>query len=150
MAHSKEYMRNYINKWRKKRREYAFNKLGGKCRECGSTDKLEFDHIDHNSKILNIARMWTASKIKFDAELAKCQLLCMDCHLIKKYNEGSLIKNRMNGEQNPNSKLNNNNILQIKNLLDDGISLRVLGKQFNVHHTLISKIKNNKLWKNVC
>ena len=65
MAHSKEYMRNYINKWRKKRREYAFNKLGGKCRECGSTDKLEFDHIDHNSKILNIARMWTASKIKF-------------------------------------------------------------------------------------
>ena len=88
--YSKEERKNYTNKWRQKRKEYAKNKLGAVCQQCGSKENLEFDHIDPNTKITSIAKLWTASKEKFEAELLKCQLLCKSCHYIKtlpKYKE---------------------------------------------------------------
>lgn len=77
------YIRNYVREYRNKRRTYAYAKLGGRCVKCGSTDSLEFDHIDPTTKILTISKLWTASKTIFEEELAKCQLLCHKCHLEK-------------------------------------------------------------------
>lgn len=57
--------------------------LGGKCTKCGSTDRLEFDHIDRSTKKFNIsARAANGMKAIAD-ELTKCQLLCRPCHLKK-------------------------------------------------------------------
>jgi len=77
---SNEYMHKYmLARYRRKRKE-AIALLGGKCAACGSTTKLEFDHIDIRTKSFNISKAWSYSKARLDAELAKCQLLCSECH----------------------------------------------------------------------
>lgn len=58
--------------------------LGGACRGCGLTspvDALEFHHLDPDTKEFGISvdgvpRRWA----KIEAELAKCILLCANCH----------------------------------------------------------------------
>ncbi len=85
----RERVRVAVNTLRASRRAAAIERLGGVCAKCGSTDKLQFDHIDPASKHARIAKMWTASKAKFEAELAKCQLLCEKCHREKTFSDGS-------------------------------------------------------------
>lgn len=57
------------------------------CVKCGITDVrvLEFDHVDPATKSFSIAR-GIASTLSWEnilAEIAKCQLLCANCHKIK-------------------------------------------------------------------
>jgi 5-methylcytosine-specific restriction endonuclease McrA len=70
------------------RRQQAVLHLGGCCVHCGSTDDLEFDHVNPASKSFQITRMlcklpWVALL----AELDKCQLLCHPCHRAKSNEE---------------------------------------------------------------
>lgn len=69
------------------RRAYSIIKLGGKCVSCGSTENLEFDHKEKSKKSFNITQFWSISKERYDEELAKCQLLCHDCHVAKSFRE---------------------------------------------------------------
>ena len=69
------------------RRAYSIKKLGGKCVRCGSTDRLELDHRIKKDKSFNITQFWGLSLEKYDKELAKCQLLCHDCHVRKSFEE---------------------------------------------------------------
>ena len=69
--------------YRQARMEYARSKLGGKCARCGGTEQLEFDHIDRATKTKPLTCLLHASQAVFDAELAKCQLLCVECHKVK-------------------------------------------------------------------
>ena len=64
-------------------REILLEKLGGKCAECGSTEALEFDHIDPASKSFNISAGYHKPKEVLENELAKCQILCNKCHIEK-------------------------------------------------------------------
>jgi len=57
--------------------------LGGRCCRCGSRDDLEFDHIDRNTKTVEITKITTYSREVILMELAKCQLLCAECHKVK-------------------------------------------------------------------
>src|ERR1019366_9553584 len=50
----------------------------GPCVECGSWERLEVDHIDPALKVSH--RIWNWSEAKRQTELAKCQILCYDCH----------------------------------------------------------------------
>lgn len=84
------YMREYIKKRAKEKRKWAIDKLGGKCVECGSTDNLEIDHIDPKKKSFTFGKLWSLAKSKVEAELAKCQLLCTDCHRKKNLIDGHL------------------------------------------------------------
>jgi 5-methylcytosine-specific restriction endonuclease McrA len=70
------------NRWTK-RRETAILSLGGVCVSCGSTENLEFDHIDPNTKEFTLAAGSGFSEERFSKELAKCQLLCVSCHKLK-------------------------------------------------------------------
>jgi hypothetical protein len=62
----------------------AVAEAGGACRGCGLTnpvDVLEFHHLDASTKefalsVVGIPRSWARVK----AELAKCVLLCANCH----------------------------------------------------------------------
>lgn len=74
------YMRVYMAKRFRGRREAAIVSLGGKCAICGSTDNLQFDHRDPNDKTFDIAKIWLHSKKKLMQELTKCQILCKSCH----------------------------------------------------------------------
>lgn len=79
-----EYMRNYLKQRYDKRRAAAIEKLGGECEICGCINNLEFDHIYREDKDFNIAkRMHGANDKDLEIELAKCQLLCHDCHNTK-------------------------------------------------------------------
>jgi hypothetical protein len=75
------YMRKYIQERCWRRRAQAIEQLGGKCVVCGSTDDLEFDHIDASTVDRRIrGSLWTVSEERLQAELAKCQLLCHKHH----------------------------------------------------------------------
>lgn len=68
----RQYQREYLAA---KRAAY----LNGKyCVECGSTQRLEIDHIDPTQKITHA--FWSWSEERRLVELAKCQILCYDCH----------------------------------------------------------------------
>lgn len=92
MNYTKEKMRAYINEYRRKRREYAWNFLGGECIKCSSKSNLEIDHIERETKVSSVASLYTSSKTVFLEELDKCQLLCKSCHLIKTKEEVPLVR----------------------------------------------------------
>jgi 5-methylcytosine-specific restriction endonuclease McrA len=67
-----KYQRNWIQK---RRKLYFKNKH---CAKCGSTKRLEIDHIDSKTKISN--HVWSWSLKRRIQELEKCQILCYICH----------------------------------------------------------------------
>lgn len=67
-------------------------RMGGKCKDCQGTDRLEFDHVDPFSKFKKIAALWTASQDTFWREIAKCVLRCKKCHLKRSVSEGHLLR----------------------------------------------------------
>jgi 5-methylcytosine-specific restriction endonuclease McrA len=77
--------RAFQREWYARRRaEYLVDK---RCVTCGSTDRLEVDHIDPTTKMSH--RVWSWSAERRAAELAKCQILCKKHHKAKSRNEKS-------------------------------------------------------------
>lgn len=66
-----------------KRRAIGIERLGSKCVECGTTEELEFDHIDETTKLFNVGANWSINLEEWLAEIDKCQLLCKTHHKIK-------------------------------------------------------------------
>ncbi len=61
--------------------------MSGKCCvKCGSTTRLELDHVDPGTKVDH--RIWSWSTARMLAEIAKCQVLCKVCHVRKSINDG--------------------------------------------------------------
>lgn len=81
----KVYMAPYMQKRRTERRAFIFERLGGECANCGSKDRLEVDHIDPTIKKWDVARaqFLDGPLDRILEEIAKCQLLCHDCHVAK-------------------------------------------------------------------
>lgn len=77
MKYNREYVRNHKNLLKEK--------MGGKCVKCGAIENLQFDHINPLEKSFNISN--NIHRKDLDEELAKCQLLCPECHLDKTKNE---------------------------------------------------------------
>ena len=80
------------NAWRyHETRFWAQQQLGGKCEVCGEDCwlALDFHHIDPATKSFAIctamSRGWKRSRI--EPELAKCILLCRNCHAILHWGE---------------------------------------------------------------
>ncbi len=61
-----------------KRRRAEWITAHGPCKRCGSQKQLEVDHIDPKKKVDH--KVWSWSKTRREAELAKCQVLCRKCH----------------------------------------------------------------------
>jgi 5-methylcytosine-specific restriction endonuclease McrA len=74
------YFREYFKEYYARRKSEYIALLGGKCARCGSTENLEFDHIDPKIKSFNITNFLNFSRAKVLEELKKCQLLCYICH----------------------------------------------------------------------
>lgn len=75
-----QYMSAYMLTRYHRRKAAAREQLGGACAVCGATDELEVDHIDWRTKSFPVSKMWSVSEARFQAELAKCQLLCRVHH----------------------------------------------------------------------
>lgn len=82
----KEQQRAYQREFCAKRRR-DWLAANGPCRKCGSFEQLEVDHVDPETKVHH--NVWSWSKARREAELAKCQVLCRQCH------------QRKTAEQNP-------------------------------------------------
>lgn len=83
----RHYNAEYAKERRKRLRDEWIAQGGGACVNCGSTERLEIDHIDPSTKTREIAGIWTCSIATRVAELAKCQILCRTCHEIKTKSE---------------------------------------------------------------
>lgn len=82
-----------LNAYKRKRyalrRELGLKILGNRCARCGSTENLEFDHIDAKQKSYDLmTELYCYTLSKFLTELKKCQVLCHDCHALKTSKEG--------------------------------------------------------------
>lgn len=141
----KEYHRKYSREYYHQRRNELIQLLGGKCCNCGSDQKLQFDHIDHKSTRFRIGRLLNYSKDNVMQELKKCQLLCSKCHSKKSRKEGSA-KNQI-GEHNTTAKLTENDV---RDILSRTESNSKIAKTYNVSKTTVWLIKHKVIWKHIC
>lgn len=82
--------REYDRKWIANRRaEWLRGKV---CEWCGTTENLEIDHTDPDTKEIRVSSLWgmAPDNPKRIAELAKCQVLCSHHHDVKSALELSL------------------------------------------------------------
>ena len=128
----KKIWNKYQREWVAKRRADFFKDK--KCVQCGSTERLELDHIDRETKESH--SIWSWSEVRRLAEIAKCQVLCHECHRLKTRKE--------------NSKLTEEQVRQIRYLYGLGNTThRKLAKLFNIDNTKICHIVNRKYWKDI-
>lgn len=73
-----EAKREYQRRWLADRRAEYIAKCGGCCKSCGSSVFLEFHHLDPAAKESH--RIWSWRRERIEAEVAKCILLCRECH----------------------------------------------------------------------
>lgn len=81
--YSRKRMRSYLRERRAERKARLIEQLGGACRVCGSTERLEFDHKDPRTKKSLISLLLAHSEARIQQEVSKCQLLCKPCHAKK-------------------------------------------------------------------
>ena len=72
-----------MRRFRHRQRERCIAYLGGCCVRCGTTENIEFDHIEPGSKSFRISQKIQFPLKYLKSELDKCQLLCTQCHLEK-------------------------------------------------------------------
>jgi 5-methylcytosine-specific restriction endonuclease McrA len=76
---TKEQRREYNRTYVARRRAEWF--AGKTCIKCGSEENLEIHHVDPSTKEAH--QVWTWTKERRDLELAKCDVLCKNCHKIE-------------------------------------------------------------------
>jgi len=66
-----------------------------KCRECGESHIacLDFHHLNREDKKFDLGNCWNKgwSKERILAEVAKCDVLCSNCHRKEHWNESQLL-----------------------------------------------------------
>lgn len=90
----RQYLRNYQRKWIARRRR-DWIAANGPCKKCGSSERLQVDHIVPANKGMEVAAIWSRCKAAREAELAKCQVLCFKCHTNK--TNGEAYRPRVHG-----------------------------------------------------
>lgn len=68
---------------RRENRKKLIEYKGGCCVMCGTTENLQFDHIDRKKKSFDIGKCLDYSWERLTAEADKCVLLCKEHHEIK-------------------------------------------------------------------
>lgn len=83
---SKDYQKQWHTNRRIKIKQYIFNYLSSKsCNQCGISDVLvlEFDHKNPKRKSFNLGQAFMDKSMtlkKVEQEIAKCVVLCSNCH----------------------------------------------------------------------
>jgi 5-methylcytosine-specific restriction endonuclease McrA len=141
----REFQRNWVAK---RRADWFSNKS---CVRCGSQEDLQIDHIDpktksHLLKSLHNNAIWSWSEKRREDELAKCQVLCDPCHKEKTRENGDI---GQVGSINPNSKLNEDDIVLIRILVAGGMSQVSVAKLYGVVKSSINGIIKGTTWTHV-
>jgi len=84
-----------IRRVRDRKRKAAFKAMLNKiqldsgCVDCGYNENpvaLDFDHLPGSVKVAQVSHMEGYKKEKIEAEIAKCEVVCANCHRIRTYN----------------------------------------------------------------
>ena len=71
------------------RRAWLLNlKVGRPCTDCGRTfppEAMQWDHLPGFEKASDVSSMWGRSTEEMLRELAKCELVCANCHAIRTF-----------------------------------------------------------------
>lgn len=129
----------YQRSWMARRRS-DWIKAHGPCVDCGSSDNPEVDHADASTKVNH--RVWSWSKARREAELAKCVVRCRACHARKTTSEGEHAR----GERHGHVKLTEEKIRAIR---DSDLPKRQLGRIYGVDEKNIRKIKLGQIWSHL-
>jgi HNH endonuclease len=113
----------------------------GPCKQCGSLDRLEVDHIDPGKKSTH--RIWSYSLEKRLAELSKCQVLCYSCHKKKSASECA------RGEDHSRAKLSAETVLRMRELHKSGAKQSELCVMFSLPKTTMSAIIRRATWRHI-
>ena len=95
----------------------------------GKKDDYEVNHKDYNRENNNFENLeWVshADNIRY-----------------------SINRRDMSGENNPNSKLNKNDVVEIKDMIKKGISVSYISNLYGVGWQTINHIKNGNTWNNI-
>lgn len=139
MTYTGEQKREYQRRWLAQRRADFF--ADKKCVKCGSTDRMELDHIDPATKIANNIWSWTESRRL--SEIAKCQVLCHDCHIIKTREN----HDKPCGERNGCAKLTDELVREIRLKYSQGeYTKRGLAREYGVDEKAVRLLIANKTW----
>ena len=90
-AENKEHQKKQIFKGRKERQikshEYMLELFKGGCVDCGITDPevLEWYHLGDKTHLISKLLQEGSSRERLDKELAKCDLVCANCHRKRTY-----------------------------------------------------------------
>jgi 5-methylcytosine-specific restriction endonuclease McrA len=82
MGYTGDAKRAYQRAWMARRRD-GWIRENGPCAWCGSEEQLEVDHIDPGTKLIQPRDIWSRRADVRAGELAKCQVLCRQCHIEK-------------------------------------------------------------------
>jgi hypothetical protein len=144
MPYKGEAKRIYQREWVKRRRADWITQ-NGPCARCGSSDELNVDHIDPTTKLMNPQAVWGLTAHKRLAELAKCQVLCRDCHVAKSKADGS----HAIGEGGGSTRLREADIAVIRTRFAAGETMTCIAESFGVHKATIFKVIHRRTWKQV-
>jgi hypothetical protein len=78
------YNREAMRRRYERRRAYIESLKANPCADCGGTfppECMDFDHL--GDKFKNLARLMSYSLERIKEELAKCELVCANCHRIR-------------------------------------------------------------------
>lgn len=78
-----QYYRNKKHKRRELIKRYKRRRGCDRCGWCVTAWGLHFDHIKEDTKKLGIAQMMLYAMPTIKKEIAKCRLLCANCHAIR-------------------------------------------------------------------
>jgi hypothetical protein len=132
--------RAYQNAWaQRRRREWIAEH--GPCVDCGTWDALQVDHHDSATKVTH--RVWTWAEARRLAELAKCVVRCISCHMAKTAANG---EQSHPGEYNGAAKLTEADVLAIR---ASPLGARPLGRQYGVDPHNIRLIRQRRIWRHI-
>lgn len=120
-----EEQRQYQREWLAQRRSKWFAEKT--CVECGSPDDLRLDHVDPAQKVDH--RIWSWSRERRDTELAKCQVLCLRCHVKKTTENGE----HCSGIRHGQARYSESVVDAVRVLVESGVSQAKAAALLNVN-----------------
>jgi hypothetical protein len=129
--------RAYQREWLARRRQ-EWIKSNGPCVDCGSWEDPEVDHANASDKVTH--RVWSWSKARRDAELAKCVVRCGPCHEKKTVDRGE----RSHGESHGATHITAADVLAIRASTEPE---RVLARRYGVSNSTAHRIRTGETWK---
>lgn len=107
-----------------------------------SNNLPEVNHIDcnrSNNRLDNLEWCTTSYNVKYS-------FIVGNKVMPQKLKE--MIKN-FKGEKNPNSKLKEKDVIDIRKKIKEGIPIKEIAKQYNLNPDYLYLIKNRKIWKEI-